>query len=188
MANFEITKPLLNEIEGVKRINLNSFDDQRGSFTKLFCQQTIAPLISGKSIAQVNYSVTDNIGTIRGMHFQFGSAKESKVIRCLKGRVYDVLVDVRRNSPTFLQWQAFELSADNADILIVPEGVAHGFQTLEMNSELLYLHTAPYTPNCEGGLLYNDPSLAIDWPLTVSNISERDMSFALIDSRFTGVD
>ena len=110
-----------------------------------------------------------------------------KLVRCTKGRVWDVIIDLRRGSSTFMEWHAEELSKDNAKMVIIPEGCAHGFQTLESGSELLYLHTEYYTPNAEGGLAYNDPLLKISWPLSVAEISERDLNHPLLNKQFSGI-
>ena len=135
---------------------------------------------------QINHSRTAAVGTVRGMHFQNPPHAEMKLVRCLKGRVWDVAVDLRAGSPTFLRWHAEVLAADNARMLVVPEGCAHGFQVLEPESELLYLHTANYAPEAEGGVFCEDPRLGIAWPLPVEGLSRRDLSFAPIATNFTG--
>ena len=111
-----------------------------------------------------------------------------KLIRCVRGRVWDIAVDVRPTSPTFLKWHSAELTPANSKVFIVPEGFAHGFQVLEPGTELLYLHTAPYVPSAEGGLHFNDPSLGIRWPLTVTEVSERDQGHPWINANFRGVE
>ena len=121
------------------------------------------------------------------MHFQKKPHAEMKLIRCLKGRVWDVAVDLRANSPTFLKWHAEELTAENAKLLVIPEGCAHGFQVLEAESQLLYLHTSFYTPEAEGGVIYNDSQLAISWPLSITDLSERDMLLPSISPDSTGL-
>lgn len=109
------------------------------------------------------------------------------MVRCLKGRVWDVALDLRKGSPTFLRWHAQELSAANALMLVIPEGCAHGFQALEPDSELLYLHTASYAPSVEGGVCFNDPALNVPWPLPVVDVSERDRNLPLLDKNFQGI-
>jgi dTDP-4-dehydrorhamnose 3,5-epimerase len=121
------------------------------------------------------------------MHYQNQPHAEMKLITCLHGAVWDVTVDLRSDSPTFLQWFAVELSSENSRLLVIPEGCAHGFQVLRPQSELLYFHTAPYTPEAEGGVRHDDPVLGIRWPLPVSEVSQRDRAHRLIDSKFTGV-
>jgi len=161
--------------------------DTRGAFGRLYCEQELTTLIGHRKIMQINHSRTVNIGAVRGMHFQHAPHAEMKFVRCLKGRVWDVAVDLRHGSPTFLHWHAEELTPNNGRMMVIPEGFAHGFQVLEPDSELLYLHTAPYTPSAEGGLRYDDPRLAITWPLNVTDLSERDASNPLIDKDFQGL-
>ena len=131
--------------------------------------------------------MTREPGTVRGMHFQLPPSAETKLIRCLRGRVFDVAVDLRRDSPTFLKWSGHELSATNAHLLVIPEGFAHGFQVLEPDSELLYLHTAFYDPAHEGGLSPADPMLAIRWPLPVNGLSDRDRNHPQLTADYRGI-
>ncbi|SEN16453.1 dTDP-4-dehydrorhamnose 3,5-epimerase [Niastella yeongjuensis] len=121
------------------------------------------------------------------MHFQLPPHSEIKMVRCIAGQVLDVIVDLRKDSPTFLQWNSVELSAENRNMLYIPEGFAHGFQTLTDNCELLYHHTALYKPGAEGGLRFNDPRLGINWPITPTVISERDHNHTLVDNFFEGI-
>lgn len=161
--------------------------DARGAFVRLFCTQELQPLLNDRRIVQINHSKTNQTGSVRGLHFQWPPYAEMKMIRCLRGRVWDVAVDLRPTSPTFLQWYAQELAQDDMQMLVIPEGFAHGFQALEPGSELLYLHTALYNPPSEGGLRYDDPRLAIAWPLPARDLSPRDLSHPLLSSNFTGV-
>jgi len=161
--------------------------DSRGAFTRLYCQPTLAALIGRRNIVQINHSSTVVTGAIRGLHFQHPPHAEMKLVRCLRGRVWDVAVDLRKDSATFLRWHATELTPANTRMALIPEGFAHGFQVLEPNSELLYLHTASYTPEAESGLRYDDPKLGIPWPLIVTDISGRDASHPLIDTNFPGL-
>jgi dTDP-4-dehydrorhamnose 3,5-epimerase len=140
-----------------------------------------------KPIKQINHTGTKQAGTIRGMHFQHAPHAEIKIVSCLKGKVFDVAVDLRANSPTFLQWFATELSAENHHSLYIPEGFAHGFQTLTNDCELVYLHTAEYSPNHESALNPLDPKLAITWPDLISEISARDQNHPMINSHFKGI-
>ena len=133
------------------------------------------------SFVQQNASVSALAGTIRGMHFQHRPHTEAKLVRCTRGAIVDVIVDLRRGSPSFLDHEKFELSAENGRILYVPEGFAHAFQTLVDDCEVTYLVTASYSPEAEGGLRYCDPRLAIEWPLPVSNISPKDAAWPLLD-------
>ncbi len=125
----------------------------------------------------MNHSFTSAKGTVRGMHFQTQPHSEIKLVRCISGKVADVIVDLRPDSPTFKQFAVFELSAQNKHMIYIPEGFAHGFQTLEDNTELIYLHSNYYNPEFESGIRYNDPALSINWPLEITNISERDLNF-----------
>lgn len=161
--------------------------DARGRLTRVFCAQAFAAMRPGLRFVQVNLSRTALRGTVRGMHFQRAPALEAKLIRCVRGCVFDVAVDLRPASPTYLQWHGVELSEDNEHELFIPEGFAHGFQTLTDDVELLYQHTAPYAPASEGGVRHDDPCLAIAWPLAVTTLSERDRGHPLIDDRFSGI-
>jgi dTDP-4-dehydrorhamnose 3,5-epimerase len=168
-------------------IETTCIDDARGRFCRLFCEQDFASIRVGLHFSQINLSDSNSRGSVRGMHFQFPPAAEAKLIRCLRGSVLDVAVDIRVESPTFLQWHALQLSEDNNRAIFIPEGFAHGFQTLTDHAQLLYMHTAPWTPGCEGGLRYDDPRLAIAWPLPVTLVSEKDRNYPSIDEGFTGV-
>lgn len=161
--------------------------DNRGAFARLFCERDLVEVIGRRGIVQINHSRTAAPGAIRGLHYQQAPHAEMKLVRCLKGRVWDVAVDLRRDSPTFLKWHAEELSARNARMLVVPEGCAHGFQVLDADSELLYLHTAFYTPDAEGGVRYDDPRLAISWPRPATDLSQRDRCLPLIEPDFRGL-
>lgn len=180
-------KLLLTAIHGVVIVEPNGFNDHRGDFSRLYCEHELAAVIGDRHIVQINHSRTSMIGTVRGLHYQHPPHAEKKLVRCLKGRVWDVAVDLRAGSPTFLHWHAEELSSNNARMLVVPEGCAHGFQVLEADSELLYLHTAFYTPAAEGGLLHHDPRLGIPWPLPVTNLSDRDRRHLPIAPDFPGI-
>ncbi len=161
--------------------------DNRGQFARLFCCKELSSLMGSRKILQINHSCTVAIGAVRGMHFQHAPHAEMKLVRCLKGKVWDVAVDLRPQSPSYKRWHAQELSPQNAHMMVIPEGFAHGFQVLEAGSELLYLHTAFYKPESEGGLRHDDPELGIAWPLPVTDISARDSSHAHIDTSFRGI-
>jgi dTDP-4-dehydrorhamnose 3,5-epimerase len=161
--------------------------DDRGDFARLFCEQALSPVLGGRKIVQINHSCTATVGSVRGLHFQYAPHAEMKLVRCLKGKVWDVAVDLRPESPSYKRWYAQELSPQNANMMVIPEGFAHGFQVLEAGSELLYLHTAFYKPESEGGLRYDDPELGINWPLTLTEISARDSCHAYIASCFRGI-
>jgi len=167
-------------IAGVMVIETTPFCDERGAFSRLFCEQELAKVLEQRHIVQINYSRTRHVGAIRGLHLQHSPHAEMKMVRCLRGKVWDVAVDLRKDSPTFLQWYATELSLHSMKMLVIPEGCAHGFQVLEAESELLYLHTAAYSPDAETGVRFDDPLLSINWPLSVGDISKRDQSFSLL--------
>lgn len=175
------------EIGGVKVVHSTHNEDTRGSFARWFCTRELADVLEGRQIVQINYSRTKPVGAVRGLHFQNSPNAEMKLIRCLRGRVFDVVVDLRADSPTFLCWHAEELSADNARMVVIPEGFAHGFQVIEPDSELLYLHTAHYAPSAESGLRFDDPRLAIRWPREVTELSVRDKNHPLLNSYYRGI-
>lgn len=173
-------------IAGVVVVESAPLIDARGAFGRLFCSDMLGSILGTRRVVQINHSLTHQAGTVRGMHFQHPPHAEMKLVRCLRGRVWDVAVDLRANSPTLLQWHAEELAAENGRMLVIPEGCAHGFQVLEDNSELLYLHTAPYTPASEGGVRATEPKLAIRWPLPVRDLSDRDLNHPLLSEDFSG--
>lgn len=164
-----------------------AFRDERGAFARLFCEQELSSVIGRRKIVQINHSCTEAVGAVRGLHYQHAPHAEMKLVRCLKGRVWDVAVDLRPQSPSYKRWYAQELSSQNSHMMVIPEGFAHGFQVLEAGSELLYLHTAFYKPETEGGMRHDDPALGITWPLPVTDISVRDSSHAYIDTSFRGI-
>lgn len=174
-------------IYGVYSVKTQPFQDERGSFYRAFCDRQLGELLQGEIVRQVNVSRTEIVGAIRGMHFQYPPHAEIKMVRCLQGRVWDVVLDLRKDSTTFLQWHPIELSPDNAEMLVIPKGCAHGFQVLATGSELLYLHTAYYEPSSEGGVRYNDPKIGISWPLRVTDISSRDAAHSLLSDEFEGI-
>ena len=139
-----------------------------------FCERELQPLLGARRIVNVNFSRTVRKGAVRGLHFQYPPDAETKLVRCIRGAVFDVCVDLRNGSPTFLKWFGVELTASNMKMLHIPEGFAHGFQTLEENAELLYLHTAFYAPDNEDGLRFDSPAIGVRWPLAVTECSERD--------------
>ena len=175
-------------IQGLKIIETAPYEDARGVFVRLYCERELADLVFPRRIVQVNHSRTFAVGAVRGLHFQHPPDAEMKLVRCLKGRIWDVAVDLRRNSKTFLQWHGEELTSVNGKMILIPEGFAHGFQVLESESELLYLHTGFYNPEAEGALRYNEPSIGIGWPLPVTDISVRDQQHPLINKDFFGID
>jgi dTDP-4-dehydrorhamnose 3,5-epimerase len=174
-------------IPGAYRISLSPFVDDRGAFSRLFCSEEIAAIGHTAPIVQVNHSLNKEKGTVRGMHFQYPPHAEVKIIRCLRGSVFDVMVDLRPGSPTFLKWYGIELTPEAFNMIYIPEGCAHGFQTLQPDTELLYFHTAAYNKRSEGGVLHNDPMIGIDWPLPAVHLSEKDKHYPLLTPDFNGV-
>ena len=144
--------------------------------------------ISNISIEQINHSVTKDKGTVRGMHFQYEPNAEVKMVKCIRGKVFDVVIDIRKDSKTFLKHFSIELTAKNQKMIYIPKGFAHGFQTLEDDTELLYLHSTIYTPINEGALNVIDPLLNIKWPLDIINLSSRDSEHKFLDNNFKGIE
>ena len=174
-------------LHGLWAIHTEPRADERGRLTRLFCAKEMILVRDGLHFVQSNLSRTLQKGAIRGLHFQRGPALDAKLIRCLRGRVFDVAVDLRAGSPTFGQWHAIELSDDNESQVFIPEGFAHGFQALTDDVELLYQHTAAYSPMSESGLKFDDPTLAIAWPLPVTQVSERDAAMPGLTASFEKV-
>lgn len=174
-------------LDGLKVIQRKSMGDHRGFLERMFCMEDLAPVLSGRGIHQINRTLTVEKGTIRGLHFQRPPYSEMKFVSCLEGEVFDVAVDIRIGSPTFLQWHGEILSASNGRTLAIPEGFAHGFQTLAADCVMLYFHTAPFNVAAEDGLNMRDPRLDIAWPLKAGNLSKRDDSLPMTTSDFTGV-
>ena len=176
-----------NPIEGLAVIQRKPIGDTRGYLERIFCTTDLAGLFQGKPIRQINHTLTARKGSIRGMHFQIHPFSEIKLVTCVRGEVLDVAVDLRKDSPSFLHWHSEILSDSNHKSLFIPEGFAHGFQTLTSDCELLYLHTADYQVEAEGGLNALDPRLGIDWPLPVSDMSDRDRQHPDLNSDFEGI-
>lgn len=174
-------------LQGAWVVQAQALGDARGGLTRLFCARELSPIREGLRFVQTNLSRTGLKGTVRGMHFQRAPSAEAKLIRCLRGAVYDVMVDLRADSPTFGRWHAVDLSAGNDTEVFIPEGCAHGFQSLTDDVELLYQHTAFYSPEDEDGVRHDDPFLAIAWPLPISLVSERDQCHPLIGDDFQKV-
>lgn len=160
--------------------------DERGSFTRLFCKNELQKAGLKKEIVNINHSKTLKAGTVRGLHYQLMPFGEVKIVKCVKGKIFDVAVDLRKDSPTFLKWFGIELSSENGKMLFIPEGFAHGFQSLEDNSEIIYFNTEFYQKDYERGLLYKDETLNIKWPLNVVQVSDKDMISPKIDTNFEG--
>ncbi|PZO17846.1 MAG: dTDP-4-dehydrorhamnose 3,5-epimerase [Burkholderiales bacterium] len=174
-------------LPGLMRVERALIGDARGFLSRLFCSEELAACGWVKPVAQINHTRTAQRGTVRGLHYQRPPHGEMKLVTCIQGEVWDVAVDLRASSPTFLRWHAELLSANNRRALLIPEGFAHGFQTLTDDVEMLYCHSAAYAPQAEGGLHPEDPALRIEWPLDLSAISPRDAQHPPIDSQFSGI-
>ena len=169
-------------LDGAYIVELSPIRDDRGMFARTFCENEFLKINHTKKFVQFNHSLNKQKGTVRGMHFQKEPYAEIKLIRCIKGCVFDVIIDLRPNSNTYLKWYGEYLSSENMKMMYVPEGFAHGFQTQENDSELLYHHTQFYTPSSEGGVNLLDPKINIKWPLDISLISEKDKALPLINN------
>jgi dTDP-4-dehydrorhamnose 3,5-epimerase len=164
-------------LSGAYIIELQKLQDDRGFFARSYCSQEFAAHGLTPRVVQSNISFNKKKATLRGMHYQIEPYGETKLVRCTRGAIYDVIVDLRADSPTFKNWIGVELTAENYRMLYVPEGFAHGFETLEDETEVTYHVSEFYTPNAEQGLRYNEPMLGIRWPLEVEVISEKDKSW-----------
>ncbi len=180
-SRFEITPTAIDGLNIVRRLPLG---DERGYLERMYCRDDMNGLLGNRLIAQINHTLTENAGTVRGLHFQQAPHAETKLVSCLRGSVYDVAVDLRPDSPTFLKWHAETLSEDNHLMFVIPEGFAHGFQTLTADCQMLYLHTIAFNAESERGVDAMDPGLAIPWPLPISVRSTRDSSHPSIAATF----
>jgi dTDP-4-dehydrorhamnose 3,5-epimerase len=174
-------------LAGLKLVERQRLGDSRGFLSRLFCAEELAAAGWQTPVAQINHTYTAKSGTVRGMHYQRPPHAEMKLVTCLQGEIWDVAVDIRAGSPTFLHWHAEVLSAENSRALLIPEGFAHGFQTLTDNVELLYCHSTAYAATAEAALNAQDPSLAICWPLPIAERSIRDARHPLLNAQFSGV-
>jgi dTDP-4-dehydrorhamnose 3,5-epimerase len=178
---------LATSIDGLHVLQRKPLGDDRGYLERLYCAEELGSLVAGKQIEQVNHTLSASRGTVRGLHFQYPPHGEIKFVHCLRGRVFDVAVDLRHRSPTFLHWHAEILDGGNFRTLVIPAGFAHGFQTLSDDCEMLYFHTAAYARDAEGGLNPRDPRLAISWPLSVAGLSPRDAGHPMLSEDFKGL-
>ena len=175
------------EMAGSFVIDVDPFTDERGWFARFYCKNEFEKIGHNKEWVQLNHSSTNKRGTIRGMHFQMKPFAEIKMVKCIAGSIYDVIVDLRNGSSTFLQWFGIVLSAENKKMLYIPEGFAHGFQSLEDNCELIYHHSEFYTPAAEAGIPFDDPRINIQWPLPATNLSVRDKNHPYLNENFNGI-
>jgi dTDP-4-dehydrorhamnose 3,5-epimerase len=183
MSRFEVTD---TPLAGLKLVRRQKLGDSRGFLSRLFCADELAAAGWSGPIAQINHTFTGRAGTVRGMHFQRPPHAEAKLVSCLRGEVWDVAVDLRAGSATFLRWHAERLSADNGCALLIPPGFAHGFQALSDDVELLYCHSTAYAAQSEAGLHPQDERLGIAWPLAIAELSARDTAHPRINETFTG--
>lgn len=161
-------------LKGAYIVEVKKLEDDRGFFGRFWCQKEFEEAGLNGNIKQINTSFTRKKGTMRGMHYQVDPYQEAKFMHCTKGRIYDVIIDLRPDSPTFMEWVGHELSGDEYKMIYVPENFAHGFVTLEDNTEVIYPVTEFYTPGSERGIRYNDPAFNIEWPVEVGIVSDKD--------------
>ena len=180
-------KVIKTNIPDLYHLKLSLLEDERGYLKRLYCFDELNKLMGNNSISQINHTYTKKKGSIRGMHYQKEPFCEKKIITCLKGKIFDVAIDIRINSPTFLKHFSIILTEDDNQMILIPEGFAHGFQALKDNCELLYLHSKPFNQKSEGGLNSFDPILNINWPLEVTQISDRDKNHPLLNLNFKGI-
>jgi dTDP-4-dehydrorhamnose 3,5-epimerase len=183
-SRFQIRSTPLAGLFSLERLPIG---DARGYLERMYCAEEFREMGLHTPIAQINHTLTSIAGTIRGMHFQLPPHSEAKLVSCLKGEVFDVAVDLRAGSATFLHWHGEVLSARNHHSLLIPAGFAHGFQTLTTDCEMLYLHTAAHAPGAEGAVSPLDPRLGISWPLAVGTMSERDAAHPLLAADYSGI-
>lgn len=174
-------------LPGLLVVHRKVVHDDRGCFERIFCADAVRECFGSPSLAQVNFSRTNTCGAVRGMHFQYPPYAEVKLVSCIRGAVYDVAVDIRRDSPTFLRWFGIRLEQDEGVSLLIPEGFAHGFQAVTEYSEILYCNSKSYAPSAEGGLDALDPRLGIVWPSEITQRSERDARHPRVDDEFKGL-
>lgn len=169
-------------VEGARLVELEKRGDERGFFARLFCEKEFGAEGLETRFVQANNSLSGAGGTLRGLHYQLGASAEVKVVRCIRGALFDAIVDLRPDSPTFLKWFGETLSAENRLMMYVPRGCAHAILTLEPDTEALYLVSAFYDPGAERGVRWNDPRFAIEWPIEPAEISAKDASWPDFDS------
>lgn len=184
MKRFNVAKSSINDLRVIHR---QPISDERGYLERVFCSDELKSVIGQRNVMQINHTLTGKAGTVRGMHFQHPPYAEMKLVSCLRGEVFDVSIDLRNGSPTFLHWHGEILSEKNHRTVCIPEGFAHGFQSLTDNCELLYLHTTTYSPDAEAGLNALDARLAIKWPMPITERSLRDKQHTMLTSEFEGL-
>jgi dTDP-4-dehydrorhamnose 3,5-epimerase len=170
-------------ISGLYIVELETLSDERGYFARSFCAREFEKLGLESTVAQCNVSFNSKAGTLRGLHFQAPPYEEAKLVRCTRGAIYDVAVDIRPDSPTYLKWFAVELAGENGRMIFIPRGFAHGFQTLADSTEVFYLMSEFFHPDSARGLRWNDPAIAIPWPLSNPIMSDKDRTYPLLDGK-----
>lgn len=183
-SNIEFIKTPIPDLFVLKR---KIVSDERGYFFRIFCQEELREIGLKKPISQINFSHAKEKFTTRGFHFQYPPYSETKIVTCTQGEIFDVAVDLRQNSPTFLKWFGINLSENNNLSMYIPEGFGHASQSLTDLSSLIYLHTAPYSNANEGGINVSDPLINVNWPNKPMNQSKRDSSFAYLTDNFKGI-
>ncbi len=175
-------------LPGLVVIERKPIEDDRGFFCRYYCSEEFREAGLRKPIVQINHTLTRKKGSIRGLHFQYPPYAECRIVNCLRGEVFDVAVDIRKGSPTFLHWHGEILSASNQRSLLIPEGFAHGFQSLIEDCELIYLHSAPFNDRSKGAINIADPGIGIVWAMPITDISDRDLHHPFITDKFNGVE
>ncbi len=169
-------------LDGAAEIHSSTMTDERGWFSRHYCQKELSAINGDKQIVQINSSCTKSAGTIRGLHLQHSPYEEDKIVRCIAGKIFDVILDVRLGSATYGKWHSVILDAYEMNMVYIPKGFAHGFQTLEPNCEILYFHTEFFVSKAEGGYRYDSPELDIPWPLEIRKVSEKDKNLDIFSS------
>jgi dTDP-4-dehydrorhamnose 3,5-epimerase len=168
-------------LSGAYSVEIEQISDERGFFARSFCTEEFSKYGLTTDMAQCNISFNKTRGTLRGMHYQAPPSEEAKLVRCTMGAIYDVIIDIRPTSPTFMKWFATQLNSENRLMMAIPEGFAHGFQTLTDNTEVSYHMSASYEPQQARGIRFDDPSVNIEWPISNVIVSEKDKSYPLLD-------
>jgi dTDP-4-dehydrorhamnose 3,5-epimerase len=184
MSRLEVGSTTLPGVYVIKR---SPRADSRGWFERMYSVSDLAEILGNRTIAHINRTLTRKKSTVRGMHYQVPPFAEAKIVSCLRGAAFDVAIDLRRESPTLLEWHAEVITEQNRRSLFIPEGFAHGFQAISDECELLYLHTAAYDANAERGVHPQDPRVAVDWPLPIGHMSDRDDSRQALPPDFDGI-